>query len=63
VDLFLTEVSKREASDPNLGWASLTGGPFEAHLLPGDHAQIVKSPNVALLAERLAARLGALPVP
>jgi amino acid adenylation domain-containing protein len=58
VDLFVTEVSQREASDPHLGWARLARGQFSSHLLPGDHAQIVKAPNVALLSAQLADRLG-----
>jgi thioesterase domain-containing protein/acyl carrier protein len=39
--------------EPTIGWAKLLSGKLEIHDVPGDHATLIKEPNVQVLAEKL----------
>jgi thioesterase domain-containing protein len=39
--------------DPFLGWKPVVRGRIDAHVVPGDHAQITEEPNVRVLAAQL----------
>ncbi|APR75434.1 Siderophore biosynthesis non-ribosomal peptide synthetase [Minicystis rosea] len=45
--------------DPSLGWASRSTYPVDIHLVPGDHANLLRPPHVAALACALGACLAA----
>ena len=41
--------------EPTIGWAKFLSGRLEIHQVPGDHSNLVKDPNVQVLAEKLRA--------
>ncbi|HET7035245.1 MAG TPA: hypothetical protein VFI42_06125, partial [Thermomicrobiaceae bacterium] len=43
--------------DPLLGWGTLAGPHISAHEVPGDHYSMLRAPQVAVLAERIAGAL------
>ena len=43
----------RPDNDPRLGWRGFVGGEMEMHETPGDHATVIREPNVRALAQRL----------
>ena len=47
----------RDAVDTTLGWSRWVSGKAEAVAVPGDHAGILKSPGVQVLAKELRDRL------
>jgi hypothetical protein len=40
--------------EPTLGWKRCVDGPIDVHIVPGDHLNMMKSPNVNGLVEKLA---------
>jgi thioesterase domain-containing protein len=43
--------------DPTLGWSEWASGGVEAHVVPGNHANLMYEPHVEVLAEKLTACL------
>jgi thioesterase domain-containing protein len=43
--------------DPTMGWSDWASGGVEVHLIPGNHANLMYEPHVAVLAEQLTACL------
>ena len=43
------------SSDPTLGWSRWAAGGVDVHVVPGNHANMVYKPHVAVLAEKLSA--------
>jgi thioesterase domain-containing protein/acyl carrier protein len=48
-------------ADPNMGWDMVVDGDLNTFKIPGNHLQIVREPNVALLGQQLKACLDTLP--
>ncbi len=57
VDLYLAEMSRREASDPSLGWPALVSGALVLHSVNGSHGLMMKTPHVQTLADLIRRRL------
>lgn len=53
IDLFVAAESAKHATDPLLGWGKIAIGTLKVHVVPGTHAQIVKQPDVVVLADML----------
>src|ERR1019366_788355 len=45
------------SADPTLGWSEWASGGVEVHVVPGNHANLMYEPHVAVLAEKLTACL------
>jgi thioesterase domain-containing protein len=45
------------SSEPTMGWSDWASGGVEVHVVPGNHANMMYEPNVAVLAEKLTACL------
>jgi thioesterase domain-containing protein len=46
--------------EPSLGWSALARGGVDIELVPGTHGTLFREPHVAVLAEKVAARMHAL---
>ena len=67
ITLFRTNVQSQGAvHNLNLGWDALTSEKVDTHIIPGNHLNMLKTPNVETLAQQLKASLverASLPVP
>jgi len=52
----------RPVDDPSLGWSAIAGTGLELIWTPGDHLSMIRPPDVAGLAQRIEAILGARPL-
>jgi amino acid adenylation domain-containing protein len=57
ISFFWARDAERGCEDNRLGWRKLAAGGFDVYEIPGNHASIREEPNVAKLAETLAACL------
>jgi thioesterase domain-containing protein/acyl carrier protein len=51
------EVLEGSSADPTMGWADWADGGVELHAVPGNHANLMYEPHVAILADALTACL------
>src|ERR1019366_7605476 len=52
-----SETMAGTSPDPTMGWSEWASGGVEAHVVPGNHANLMYEPHVEVLAEKLTACL------
>jgi thioesterase domain-containing protein len=48
-----SETLTSTSPDPTFGWSEWANGGVEVHVVPGNHANLIYEPHVAVLAEKL----------
>ena len=48
-----TSLGGKYDADPSMGWRVLAAGGVESHKIPGEHLELLRPPNVQVLAAKL----------
>jgi thioesterase domain-containing protein len=48
-----TSLGGKYDADPSMGWRVLAAGGVEVHKIPGEHLELLRPPNVQVLAAKL----------